>query len=82
MLASISDALWTKFEGKETAVEILDALQEMFGRQSEQARIELTHRYSGSKMRAGTLVRDHVMMMTNYFIEWNFTRPRLTRSRK
>ena len=69
MLASMSDALRTKLEGKETAVEILDALQEMFGRQSEQARIELTHKYSSAKMRAGTPVRDHVMLMTNYFTE-------------
>ena len=37
MLASISDALRTKLEGKETAVEILDSLQEMFGMQSEQS---------------------------------------------
>ena len=50
MHTSMSDALRTKLEGKETAVEILDALQEMFGMQSEQARIELTHKYSGTKM--------------------------------
>ena len=35
MLASIYDALRTKMEGKETAVEIIDSLQEMFGMQSE-----------------------------------------------
>ena len=39
MLASISYALRTKMEGKKTAVEILDSLQEMFGMQSEHARI-------------------------------------------
>ena len=69
MHASMSDALRTKLEGKETAVEILDALQEMFEMQSEQACIELTHKYSGTKMWAGTPLRDHVMMMTNYFTE-------------
>ena len=69
MLASMSDALRTKLEGKEMTVEILDALQEMLRRQSEQACIELTHKYSGTKMRAGTPVTDHVMMMINYFME-------------
>ena len=42
MLANISDALRTKLEGKEIVVEILVSLQEMFGMQSEQTRIELT----------------------------------------
>ena len=39
----------------------------MFGKQSKQTRIELTHKYSSAKMRAATPVRDHVMLMTNYF---------------
>ena len=65
----MSDALLTKLEGKETAVEFLDTLQEMIGRQKEHACIELTHKYSIVKMRAGTPVRDHVMMNTNSFME-------------
>lgn len=69
MLASISDALQTKMEGNETAVEILDSLQQMFGMQSEQARIELTRKCTSTRMTAGTPVRDHVMKMTNYFTE-------------
>ena len=69
MLASMSDALRTKLENKETAVEILDTLQEMFGMQNEQARMEATRKYMNAKMSPGTYVRDHVMMMTNYFIE-------------
>ena len=67
ILASMSDVLQTKLEGKETAVKILDTLQEMFERQSEQTYIELTRKYSSAKMCSGTLVREHVMMMTNYF---------------
>ena len=39
MLATMSDGLRAKMENKETAVEILDSLQEMFGQQNEQARI-------------------------------------------
>ena len=34
MLASMSDTLRSKIERKETAVEILEALHEMFGKQS------------------------------------------------
>ena len=69
MLASMSDALRTKLENKETVVEILDTLQEMFGMQNKQARMEAAHKYVNAKMSLGTYVRDHVMMMTNYFIE-------------
>ena len=53
----------------ETAVDILDAVQGMFGEKNEQARIEITGKYSTAKMKAGTPVRDHVTMMTNYFTE-------------
>ena len=41
----------------------------MFGMQSEQARIELTRKWTSTRMIAGTPVRDHVMKMTNYFTE-------------
>ena len=61
----------------ETAVKILNTLQEMFGKQSEQAWIELTHNYSGAKMRSGTPVRDQVMMMPNYFMEAEFHRAQI-----
>ena len=69
MLASMSVTLRSKMERMVIAVEILEALHEMFGKQSEQARIELTRKYTSAKMKAGTSVRDHVMMMTNYFTE-------------
>ena len=69
MLANISDALQTNMEGKETVVEIIDSLQEMFGMQSEQARIELTRKCTSTRMIVGTPVRDYIMKMTNYFIK-------------
>ena len=50
-------------------MEILDSLQEMFGMQSEQARIELTRKCTSTRMAVGTPVRDHIMKMTNYFTE-------------
>ena len=62
----------SKMERNETAAEILEALHEMFGMQSEQARIELTRKYSSAKMKASTSVRDHIITMTNYFIDVEF----------
>ena len=61
VLASMSDALWTKLENNETVVEILNTLQEMFGMQNEQARMEATRKYMNAKMSPGTYVRDHVL---------------------
>ena len=72
MLASMSDTLRSKIERMVTAVEILEALHKMFGKKSEQARIGLTRKYTSTKMKAGTSVRDHVMMMTNYFTDAKF----------
>ena len=69
MLASMSDVLRAKFENQEYAVEVLDFLQEMFGQKNEQVCIEITGKYTTARMKTGTPVRDHVMMMTNYFIE-------------
>ena len=47
----------------------MDALQQMFGQQFEQACHEITKKYMNTKMRYGTHVRDHVMTMANYFNE-------------
>ena len=69
MLASMTDSLRTKLEKLETAVEILDSVQGMFGRKDEQALREITGKYSTAKMKSATPVRDHVMMLTNYFTE-------------
>ena len=69
MLASMSDVLRAKFENQESAVEILNSLQEMFGQKSEQACIEIIGKYTTARMKTGMPVRDHVMMMKNYFIE-------------
>ena len=63
----MSDTLRLKIERNETVVEILEALYEIFSKQSEQAQIELTRKYSSVKIKIGTSVRDHVMMMMNYF---------------
>ena len=69
MLASMSDILRAKFNNQESIVEILDSLKEMFRRKNEQACIEIIGKYTTARMKTGTLVRDHIMMMTNYFTE-------------
>ena len=46
MLANISDVLRAKFENQESAVKILDSLQEIFGQKNEQACIEITSKYT------------------------------------
>ena len=69
MLASMSDVLRLKHERMETAIEIMDSLQNMFGKQSEQSRHEATRKYMNAKMSKGTPVRDHVLNMANYINE-------------
>ena len=69
MLASTSDVLRANFENQESAMEILDSLQEMFRQKNEQVCIEITRKYTTTRMKTRTPVRDHVMMMTNYFVE-------------
>ena len=69
MLASMSDVLRAKFENQESAVEILNSLQEMFGQKNEQAYKEITGKYTTARMKTGMPVKDQVMMMTNYFAE-------------
>ena len=41
----------------------------MFGQKNEQACTEIIGKYMTTRIKTGTLVRDHVMMMTNYFTE-------------
>ena len=65
----MTDMLWAKLEFIETAVEILDAVQGIFSKKNEHARIEITGKYSTAKIKVRTPVRDHIMMMTNYFTE-------------
>ena len=69
MLATMSDVLRPKFEAKKAPVEILDSLQEMFEQKNEQAYIDIIGKYTTARMKSGIPVRDHVMMITNYFTE-------------
>ena len=65
MLASMNDVLRKKHEDKDTANEIWESLQAMFGQQSDQCRHEATRSYMNAKMKKGVLVREHVLNMIN-----------------
>ena len=41
----------------------------MFGQKNEQTYIEIIGKYTTTRMKTGIPMRDHVMMMTNYFIK-------------
>ncbi|XP_062099814.1 uncharacterized protein LOC133805661 [Humulus lupulus] len=69
MLASMSKTLRTKMEDIETAYDIMEQLQEMFGHKSAQASFEATKKYVNCRMAPGQHVRDHFIKMTNYFQE-------------
>ena len=47
----------------ETAYEIMESLQGMLGRPSDQAKYEAVKKVMNCKMKAGTSVREHVLML-------------------
>ena len=63
MLASMNDVLREKHEDMETAYEIWESLQDMFGKQFDQFRHEATCSYMNPKMKKGVSVREHVLNM-------------------
>ena len=69
MLTSMVDTLKTKMENVETAYEIMDQLQDMFGAKSAQTRFEATKKYANARMAPSQHVRDHLIKMTNYIQE-------------
>ncbi|RVW52634.1 Retrovirus-related Pol polyprotein from transposon TNT 1-94 [Vitis vinifera] len=68
-LLAMNEVLRTKHEGLETAREIMESLQQMFGRPSEQARHEAVKAVMNSKMKNGSSVREHVLKMIHHFNE-------------
>ena len=69
MLASMNDFHRKKHEDMETAYEIWESLQAMFGQQSDQFRHEATRSYMNAKMKKGVSVREHVLNMINLMHE-------------
>ena len=69
MLAGMTGVLRAKHEKMETAYEIMESLQAMFGQQSDQSRHDAIRKAINAKMKRGTPVRDHILNMINYFGE-------------
>ena len=69
MLASMNDVLRKKHEDMETAYEIWESLQAMFGQQFDKFRHEATRSYMNAKMKKGASVREHVLNMINLMHE-------------
>ena len=69
MLASMNDVLLKKHENMETAYEIWESLQVMFGQQSDYCRHKATRSYMNAKMKKGVSVREHVLNMINLMHE-------------
>ncbi|KAH9670831.1 hypothetical protein KPL70_017127 [Citrus sinensis] len=69
ILASISNILQTKHQNLETATEIMDSLQQMFGQSTRSVRQAALKGIMNSKMGKGTRVRDHVLKMMDYLNE-------------
>ena len=69
MLVSMNDVLRTKHKTMETAFEIMDSLQAMFGQQSDQSRHEATRTYMTTKMKKGVSVCEHALHMINVMYE-------------
>ena len=65
MIASMNDVLRKKHEDMETAYEIWESLQAMFGQQSDQCHHKATRSYMNAKMKKGVSVREHVFNMIN-----------------
>ena len=63
LLATMSDVLNTKYEKTETIYEIMESLQGMFGKPSDQTKHEAVNKVMNYKMKAGTPVREHMLMM-------------------
>ena len=69
MLARMKDVLKKKHEDMETAYEICESLQAMFGQQSDQCHHEATRSYMNAKMKKGVSVREHVLNTINLMHE-------------
>ncbi|XP_062110870.1 uncharacterized protein LOC133822513 [Humulus lupulus] len=65
MLSSMSDVLRKKHEDMETAFDLWEFLQAMFGQQSDQCGHVATITYLNMKMKKGVYVKEHVLSMIN-----------------
>ncbi|EXC25219.1 hypothetical protein L484_003432 [Morus notabilis] len=66
MLANMSDVLRKKHEEMETAYEIMESLEAMFGTPSEKARLDAVWAFMNDKMKKGSSVKAHVLNMIDH----------------
>ena len=69
MLVGMTDVLRAKHEKMETAYEIMESIQAMFGQQSDQSLHDAIKRTMNVKIKRGIPVRDHILNVINYFGE-------------
>ena len=73
LLAAMNEVLRAKHEALETASEIIESLQNMFGRPSDQAHHEAVKAVMNGKMKNGSSVHEHVLKMIHHFNEAEIT---------
>ncbi len=69
ILASISNVLQQQHRNMETAADILYNIDEMFGDQGRQAKQAAIRKFMNCRMRPGTSVRDHMLLIISYINE-------------
>ena len=69
MLVGMFDVLRIKYEKMETAYEIMEFLQAMFGQPSNQLHHDTFKAAMNAKMKPRTSVREHVLKMINWLNE-------------
>ncbi|XP_075515579.1 uncharacterized protein LOC142550225 [Primulina tabacum] len=67
ILGSISNVLQQKHQNMDTATKIMDSLQEMFEQQGRQARQAAIRTIMNMRMKPGTPVRDHMLVLITQF---------------
>ena len=65
----MNEILRAKHQGLQIVREIMESLQEIFGRSSEQSRYEAIRAVMNSKMKNDSFVREHILKMINHFNE-------------
>ncbi len=69
ILASISNVLQQQHRNMETAADMIANITEMFGDQGRQARQAAVRNFMNCRMKAGTPVRDHMMLIIGHLNE-------------
>ncbi|XP_022850432.1 uncharacterized protein LOC111372359 [Olea europaea var. sylvestris] len=67
ILASMSNVLQQKHQNMQTAFDIMESLQEIFGHQSRQARQAPIRAIMNTRMKSDASVRDHMSTMIGHF---------------